>query len=41
MPVEHEELLQAIKMRDKELAKAKLIKHLEAVKQSIKHDSEK
>jgi len=35
MSVEHDELMQAIKMRDTENAKAKIIKHLEAVKLSI------
>lgn len=41
MAKEHEELMEAIKLRDKELAKAKLTQHLEAVKSSIRNDSGK
>jgi len=40
MPEEHDELMAALEKRDKELAKAKLIEHLEAVKRSIRLDSE-
>ncbi len=41
MPEEHEELMIALKMRDKELAKTKLIEHLEAVKRSIRLDTDR
>jgi GntR family transcriptional repressor for pyruvate dehydrogenase complex len=35
MPVEHKEVLEAIKLRNKDIAKEKIIEHLEAVKHSI------